>query len=901
MAKKYFKKALSMGLALTMCLSLAAPAFAEDVPENPYQEQINTANKVKEDADEAKKDSNIYWSAVDQQLEIAGGKNADATDKSTEVKDTVDKVEGDVSKVVTDQQALADAAEKAANGQITDAASTITGETEKVSAAVDEANKAVESVTEKLEALKDETLTPEQKVEAAQEAQAAADTAVQAAADAAKVVETAQETVDAAVKAAEDAKAAYDAAVQAAQKAVGDAKAAALAELEAAKATLEAAKTDLADATTAKETAERAKKSADGALKTAQDMLQAAQKAYNGEWPEDSGFSSDKVKQDAIDAQNETATQNEKSAEMNEKVADRLGQQITADTTVRDEKNEEKEDKEAKVGDLNDDVIELNDEQEMLETAKGIYDDKVKEAEDAYWVAIQAQRDEYIEAASKNGADLAVDGSSDGWAVSQVALKDENGGWKDHLTYNGNPVSNYDFPYILKAAELRKDTAPEEYERLQRYFEQWKEETKTSSKVPGENAYYKAIVACEVAAGVAVGKINDAATTLNSTIQSAESNLLNTTKRGSVQAVTDRITEVPGIITGKENEIKTLGEAITVLDQEIRALNSKIKEATDTKESCEEKAEEQRTAAETARRAAQKLTDLLALKVALAAAEAALYQAQEAQAAAAERQAEAQKKLDAYNDAQEAVEEAKKALEAKLSGDLESGKLSLTAGADFDADLAELEAKLKEAQDAAKEAEENYNKAKEDADKAKEDAENAKKDADEAKEDADRELEDFNDRYVGGDTGGADDADDAGDPDDTGVEIDDEAIPLSNGPVTRAQFVDYLWRHEGSPAAESELFADHEYAPAIAWALSVEIIGEDFQPDELATVADVRAILGSFARVFGSNAVDAADLTTLAGEDGEAVMNCAQVLAEFFGEEYDIPEDLDNLEIDDEA
>ena len=898
MAKKYFKKALSMGLALTLCLSLAAPAFAEDVPENPYQEQINTANKVKEDADEAKKDSNIYWSAVDQQLEIAGGKNADATDKSTEVKDTVDKVEGDVSKVVTDQQALADAAEKAANGQITDAASTITGETEKVSAAVDEANKAVEGVNEKLEALKDETLTPEQKVEAAQEAQAAADTAVQAAADAAKVVETAQETVDAAVKAAEDAKAAYDAAVQAAQKAVGDAKAAALAELEEAKATLEAAKTDLADATAAKETAERAKKNADGALETAQAMLQAAQEAYNGEWPENSGFSSDEVKQDAIDKQNTTATQNEKSAEMNEKVADRLGEQIKTDTDKLTNKNTEKGNKETEVNTLTTEVDTLRNEKKTLEKAMDDYNTAVELAEEAYWDAIQAQRDEYIAKASQNGANLAVDGSPDGWAVSQVALKDGNNGWKDHLTYNGQPVSNYDFPYILKAAELRKDTAPEEYERLQKYFKQWKEETAHASEKPGENAYYKAIVACEGAAEVAVGKINDAATTLNSTIRSAESTLLDKTNHKSVQAVTDRITKVPGIITGKENEIKTLGEAITVLDQEIRALNSKIKEATDTKESCEEKAEEQRTAAETARRAAQKLTDLLALKVALAAAENALNQAQVAQNEAAERQAEAERKLAAYEDAQEAVEKAEKALEAKLSGDLESGKLSLTAGADFDANLAELEAKLKEAQDAAKEAEENYNKAKEDADKAKEDAENAKKDADEAKEDADRELEDFNDRYVGGDTGGADDA---GDPDDTGVEIDDEAIPLSNGPVTRAQFVDYLWRHEGSPAAESELFADHEYAPAIAWALSVEIIGEDFQPDELATVADVRAILGSFARVFGSNAVDAADLTTLAGEDGEAVMNCAQVLAEFFGEEYDIPEDLDNLEIDDAA
>lgn len=32
MAKKYFKKALSMGLALTLCLSLAAPALAEEGP-----------------------------------------------------------------------------------------------------------------------------------------------------------------------------------------------------------------------------------------------------------------------------------------------------------------------------------------------------------------------------------------------------------------------------------------------------------------------------------------------------------------------------------------------------------------------------------------------------------------------------------------------------------------------------------------------------------------------------------------------------------------------------------------------------------------------------------------------------------------------------------------------------
>ena len=166
-------------------------------------------------------------------------------------------------------------------------------------------------------------------------------------------------------------------------------------------------------------------------------------------------------------------------------------------------------------------------------------------------------------------------------------------------------------------------------------------------------------------------------------------------------------------------------------------------------------------------------------------------------------------------------------------------------------------------------------------------AEEAKKAADDA---VGKAEENQRNQIIGGD-----------DFDDTGVTIDDQVIPLASGPVTRAQFIDYLWRHEGSPAAEGELFADHEYAPAIAWALSFELIDETFQPDELVTVADVRAILGSFAQVFGTNAVSVADLTTLTGGDGEAVMNCDQVLAEFFGEKYLLPEDLDSLETDDAA
>lgn len=145
--------------------------------------------------------------------------------------------------------------------------------------------------------------------------------------------------------------------------------------------------------------------------------------------------------------------------------------------------------------------------------------------------------------------------------------------------------------------------------------------------------------------------------------------------------------------------------------------------------------------------------------------------------------------------------------------------------------------------------------------------------------------------------------------DPTEVEVDDPAVPLAAGPVTRAQFVDYLWRHEGSPEGADCTFADvpadHEYVLALGWAQANGIAMADadgnFQPDELVTVADVRAILGNFARVFGTNAVAVADLTTLTGDDGEAVLNCDQVLAEFFGEEYILPEELDSLESDDAA
>lgn len=132
-----------------------------------------------------------------------------------------------------------------------------------------------------------------------------------------------------------------------------------------------------------------------------------------------------------------------------------------------------------------------------------------------------------------------------------------------------------------------------------------------------------------------------------------------------------------------------------------------------------------------------------------------------------------------------------------------------------------------------------------------------------------------------------------GDGGGSGISIEDQAVPLA-GLVSRAEFLDYLWRHEGSPAADAPDFpdvpADHDFAQAIGWGQANRLVvgypDGNFYPDETVTVQMVRIILGCFSDVFGTNAVAAADLTTLTGEDGDVVFNCAEVLAEFFGEEY---------------
>lgn len=217
-------------------------------------------------------------------------------------------------------------------------------------------------------------------------------------------------------------------------------------------------------------------------------------------------------------------------------------------------------------------------------------------------------------------------------------------------------------------------------------------------------------------------------------------------------------------------------------------------------------------------------------------------------------------------------------------------RVNSAAAKDSQADLDALKASLEKAKaefEAAK-------KAAEDAAENKEKADQAKAEADQNAADAVQRVQDAIDSM--NNTGNAGDdiiADSGAVVAGATITIEDVAVPLASGPVSRGEFLDYLWRHEGSPEAGAPTFADvpagHEFAPAIGWAQASGLVSGygdgTFQPDELITVSAARAVLDSFARVFGGNAVDAAVLSSLSGEDDEAVLNCDEVLAEFFGEE----------------
>lgn len=122
----------------------------------------------------------------------------------------------------------------------------------------------------------------------------------------------------------------------------------------------------------------------------------------------------------------------------------------------------------------------------------------------------------------------------------------------------------------------------------------------------------------------------------------------------------------------------------------------------------------------------------------------------------------------------------------------------------------------------------------------------------------------------------------------TEVEITDPDVPLAEGPVSCAEFIHKMWVLDGEPAPLDDrglpegVDEGHEFAPAIAWAASADIVPVDgFDAEALLTVALAREYLTSFA-AYADMAMP--ELVTLTGKDDDLVLNSDGVLDEFFGE-----------------
>lgn len=126
-----------------------------------------------------------------------------------------------------------------------------------------------------------------------------------------------------------------------------------------------------------------------------------------------------------------------------------------------------------------------------------------------------------------------------------------------------------------------------------------------------------------------------------------------------------------------------------------------------------------------------------------------------------------------------------------------------------------------------------------------------------------------------------------GAPDADTVDIEDEEVPLA-GMMSTAQLLEELRVRE--EIADVELpedfkFMDHDYAQAIFWALSEELVAdteeEPLNPDEIVTVGLMRKVLNAFA----VNCKGYENFTTaIEGEDDEIVMDLGARLNLFYEE-----------------
>ena len=856
MAKKYFQKALSVGLSLALCLGLAAPAFATAEEKPTVDDTVHDAPILTTDEETVKNtvpNEDPYKTPYDE------AKEADKLDG-----EDLDGVNGQIDGAASTANGKIDTANENADKAAADAGEALKGiDTE---THLKDANDAANEANSYAEQAQDTNLTLDEREEAAANAAKAADAAKEAAKKADEQVEAAQKVLD-------DAEAALKKANEDYEKAVADARALiegnedepglqakAQALIKDAEAKVNSAKEGLKTAKGTFDDVEKARQSAWSASETARIASEQAASAAWGKQDVIDG-AKDTHSQDFVDANKDQVDTKADKAISAKKLEDAAQGVVNAQTKVDDlEKLDKLTTEEKKLADAKKARDEAEATRKKAQTnAKNAKDDLQGQIDDGSagvangWLGVVAKAGCMAWQTRRDVINAVISGKYEDWmteSVIQEVIKDA----KNHgqLTDGGK--------YIVRIGNTletlrtaRADLATEEG-KLKTAVEAVKIATNTDGKDAQEvlDALDRKIGAINTN-----GKYNEDLNDLTAAIGAANQAV------GSAKTL---YTQAGGNanLSDLASMKKALEDASTAYTNAINALNSTAGTSLDKDQTTVVALEALKTLKANVETAKSLIAEMERTK--------GVYDGKVSEYNTAKDAAESAN--NQYQAAKKAVEDAEKKLEQASVHSASYNPQKLQALQDA---LTAAQLKLNDAE-AAKDA----------ADTAEEEA---RKKAEEAEDAYNQAVADANEAIGGGD----------GDTGDTDVTIDDEAVPLASGPVTCAQFVDYLWRHEGSPEAESELFADHEYAPAIAWALSAELIDETFQPDELVTGADVRAILDNFARVFGTNAVAVADLTTLTGDDGEAVLNCDEVLAEFFGEAYLRPEDLDNLEIDDAA
>ncbi len=135
------------------------------------------------------------------------------------------------------------------------------------------------------------------------------------------------------------------------------------------------------------------------------------------------------------------------------------------------------------------------------------------------------------------------------------------------------------------------------------------------------------------------------------------------------------------------------------------------------------------------------------------------------------------------------------------------------------------------------------------------------------KDDSDKDNDNGGNGGSAGSTGGTADV----------VTIEGVEVPLA-GIVTVEDVLEVLYRL--AEDAEGEIARDE----VIAWAVENGIIDDEADAEEIVTVAILRDMLANYAQAFELD-VDVYALAALVGEDDDIVMNCDEVIGEFFAQD----------------